>query len=76
MPKRRLEHLDLTAPRAVSEVLELSLRLLAYYPVLVMTLSAIVIVPYNLIVVAVGHSYVLTAKHTSVMTQFELELVS
>ena len=67
--------LDLTQPRRVPEVLSSALWLYLKWPLLFMALSAIVVVPYELVVLAVAHAPPLGQQNTSAGTLFILEVI-
>jgi hypothetical protein len=57
--------LDLSRPRTVPEILVSALWLYRNWPVLFVALSAIVVIPYELVVLAVAHSSPLGQQHTT-----------
>jgi hypothetical protein len=67
--------LDLTQPRRVPEVLSSALWLYLTWPALFVALSAIVVVPYELVVQVVAHASPLGQQNSSAGTLFILEVI-
>lgn len=68
--------LDLQRPRTVAEVLATALELLGRMPLLFIGVAAIVIVPYDLLVLAVAHASPLGQERASASTVLLLALLA
>lgn len=75
MRRREPPVLDLTERRSVSEIIATALRLYWHYPMLFLALGALVVVPYEVGVLAVTHAGPLGQGHTSAGTQLVLDLL-
>lgn len=75
MPRIAKPAVDLTRPRGVFEIVSTAIRLYLGYPGMFISLAALILVPYSLIVIAVGHPKALLGESSSLDTLALLQLI-
>jgi TM2 domain-containing membrane protein YozV len=75
MPRIGKPAIDLTQRRGVFEIVSAAIRLYLGYPGLFISLAALILVPYMLIVVAIGHAKALLGESSSLDTLVLLQLI-
>jgi membrane-anchored glycerophosphoryl diester phosphodiesterase (GDPDase) len=75
MPRIGRPAIDLTRPRGVFEIVSAAVRLYAGYPGMFISLAALILLPYMLIVVAIGHAKALLGESSSLDTLVLLQLI-